>query len=592
MEKITHPIVPAIEEFLKIPYKDLALLISGPWGCGKTFFLKNLFKEEWNGKKIIYISLKSFSSLEDISQEIFLQIAMCKLPKNEKISKYLSKFPILKVLKNIDIPYLNTSGLVHCLDKSVVSGIDSEKYIFIFDDLERLSTNLNYRDVLFYIHNLLLEGRSANVIVVTDKDQLFKQFNILPEQYQHVSNKVFYRELSFEQHIQDIFADYLKVRYNKVEKFLYEFLLKTSILQEIFSEDTTRNLRYYNQFFDALVAIWPYFKKTHFFSEEIKQNILNELLVRLWYEYIFLQVTPPSSETAFLYPFTRFSIYPCEYSFVHQFREKGLLNEQQLAQELSGRVRYYIQRAPISEDLNLLNHFSEYSYSQMVSALKSVLKKYPELNDIDLLIDIYACISFLQQVGIITRKIYSKIISSLRKHIKRIVLTSSADDLLSRNNNHLLCRSDKEIQKFWTQLRNEHQKYLEKKYVKLFLQADFNNFELLHYCESATPQQAENLWRQLHTNRALLARRGKLVDCVRFMLKKMPQIIIKEKEATSFIQTYLSKVDTPCEIELLRYWILRFVTQWGTLCYKQYASKLRRRSLYLVKKYNKQNNVC
>ena len=53
-----HPILPAIEEFLKIPCKDLALLIDGEWGSGKTFFLRNLFKEEWHGKKIIYISLQ------------------------------------------------------------------------------------------------------------------------------------------------------------------------------------------------------------------------------------------------------------------------------------------------------------------------------------------------------------------------------------------------------------------------------------------------------------------------------------------------------------------------------------------------------
>ncbi|WP_432634125.1 P-loop NTPase fold protein [Candidatus Avelusimicrobium sp.] len=51
MERIIHPIVPAIEEFLKIPCKDLALLIYGPWGCGKTFFLDIYLKKNGMGKK-------------------------------------------------------------------------------------------------------------------------------------------------------------------------------------------------------------------------------------------------------------------------------------------------------------------------------------------------------------------------------------------------------------------------------------------------------------------------------------------------------------------------------------------------------------
>lgn len=591
MERIIHSIVPAIEEFLKIPCKDLALLIYGPWGCGKTFFLRHLFKEEWNGKKTIFISLKGISALEDISQEIFLQIAMCKLPKNEKLSKYLSRFPILKMLENIDIPYLKTSGLVQCLDKSVISGVDLTKYIFIFDDLERLSTNIDYKDVLFYIHSLLLEGRSSNVIVVTDKAHLFEETDTSSEQYSQVSNKVFYREIPFTQNIKDIFADYLKKRYPALEVSLYKTLLTASVLEKIFIENTTQNLRYYNQFFDAFFAIWPYFDKIDFPSNEIRQDVLNELWIILWYEYIFLQVTPPSSKAEFMYPFERFSIFPPKYRFVHQFCENGILNVHQLQQEISERLVYYTQREPIGEALNRLNHFDNYSYDEIIEALKSVVQEYPKLNDIDLLFDIYSCLSFLREVGFIPGQEYSKIVSSLRLHIRQVVLASSDGNLLSQSSGHLLCRVNKEIQDFWTQLYKDHKKFLEEKYIKLFLQSDFDNPELLHYCESATPQQKEKLWKQLYENRVHLARQGKLIDLVRFMLHKMPNTILKTKEVDPFIQAYLSEASSPCEIEVLRRWVLRFVAGWGTSCYKKYAAKLKRRSLSLVNQYNKQKKL-
>lgn len=52
-----NPIIPALEEFLNIPYKDLALLIYGPWGCGKTYFLRHFLGKEWQNKNVVYCSL-------------------------------------------------------------------------------------------------------------------------------------------------------------------------------------------------------------------------------------------------------------------------------------------------------------------------------------------------------------------------------------------------------------------------------------------------------------------------------------------------------------------------------------------------------
>ena len=588
MQKINHPILPALEEFLRIPCKDLALLIDGPWGCGKTFFLRHLFKKEWQGKKIIYISLKGISSLEDIAQKISLQIAMCKLPEQEKISKYLSKFPILKALQNIDIPYLNTSGLVQCLDESIIAGSDFMKYIFIFDDLERLPNHIAYENCLFYIHSLLLEDRFANVIVVTDKKHLITD-DASSEKYKQVANKVFYRELPFRQNIKDIFSEYLHTRYPNISQDLSANLLKSTAMQDIFQKNTTQNLRYYNQFFDALLAVYTYFAKISFPMDEIRHNILEELLVKLWHEYIFLKVTPPSSEIEFIYPFTDFSVFPYEYSFVHQFCVEGILNVHQMQEEISKRLIYYIQRVPIDESLSKLNHFADYPYKEVKEALDSILSVYLSLSDIDLLLDIYRCFVFLQNVGLINNTQYRKLVSRLRSYIRKMVFKKLDVNLLNRSQvSHLLYSADKEIYDFWNGLYNEYQKHLEQYYINLFLKRNFANSDLLQYCESATPQQRNALWEALFVNRNKLVKKGKFAGFVRFMIKHLKYLDVKHREAEIFIKICLTRSELPSEVESLRQWILQFIAKWNSANYKKYAAMLRKRNLILLRRMEKQ----
>lgn len=374
MQMNTHPILPVLKDFIKIPCKELALLINGPWGSGKTFFLKHFLKSEWDGKKTIYISLKGVVSLEDIARKVSLQIIMCKLPEKGFISKFLSKISALKPLKNMDLPYFNVSGFTQSLEEVIIAGADLSKYIFVLDDLERLPSHITYKEALFYIHNLLLENHAANVIVVTDKEHLFDDKNKdAVEEYREVASKVFYREVPFSQNIRDIFTNYLEIRYPDFSDSLSKMLLASKVIEEIFEVNKTSNLRYYNQMFDALYVIWPHFDCIDFPSDEIKQNILNELLLWLWHEYIFLQLNASIPEEERLYPFSDFSILSHEYKFIHQFCVEGQLNVQKMRQEISERLIYYTQRFPIKEDLDCLNHFFEYSSAEICQARDHIM---------------------------------------------------------------------------------------------------------------------------------------------------------------------------------------------------------------------------
>ena len=86
-------LIESIEEYIRKPYTDYAVMINGEWGSGKTHFWNNKLRKRLEviknkaGKayKTIYISLYGINSIEEISKKIFLET-------NPVITKTLKKF--------------------------------------------------------------------------------------------------------------------------------------------------------------------------------------------------------------------------------------------------------------------------------------------------------------------------------------------------------------------------------------------------------------------------------------------------------------------------------------------------------------------
>lgn len=57
-----------IKDFVKRPNKEMALMINGQWGVGKTYFLKELNPHKFNKEKIVFVSLKGVKNTNDISR--------------------------------------------------------------------------------------------------------------------------------------------------------------------------------------------------------------------------------------------------------------------------------------------------------------------------------------------------------------------------------------------------------------------------------------------------------------------------------------------------------------------------------------------
>ena len=87
-------LIESIEDYIRKPYTDYAIMLNGEWGSGKTYFWNNKIRKkietmQLNGKRFttIYMSLYGISNLEDISKKISIETTQL-MDKNLK--KYMN----------------------------------------------------------------------------------------------------------------------------------------------------------------------------------------------------------------------------------------------------------------------------------------------------------------------------------------------------------------------------------------------------------------------------------------------------------------------------------------------------------------------
>ncbi|MFM7854585.1 MAG: P-loop NTPase fold protein [Flammeovirgaceae bacterium] len=135
-------------------HRDFAVLLTGPWGAGKTFFAKN-FLEPY--KTHLYISLYGISASQQIDEEIYRQLHPILSSKTMTLLGRVGKGLLRGTLK-ID---LNNDGVD---DGNATIGIpdlglfehlsDPADRLLVFDDLERCSMPIS--DVLESVSKLTL----------------------------------------------------------------------------------------------------------------------------------------------------------------------------------------------------------------------------------------------------------------------------------------------------------------------------------------------------------------------------------------------------------------------------------------------------
>ena len=230
---------------------EIVIAISGEWGIGKTFFWKETFlkthqyKDGLKDKKIAYVSLFGMDSLDAIKTSILLQVS-----QNNKTVSWIDK-NIIKRIENIksslkidDVSISLGLGTIGSL-LSLFTSNDFENVIICFDDFERMSSKIDFKDVMGLISELK-EQKQCKIIMLLNEEELNKVSNIEDKQYSELyalyKEKIIDIDLKFEPTVEESLTNALekvKTKFNKdllVSIFKIHKIKNIRILQQVLKE--------------------------------------------------------------------------------------------------------------------------------------------------------------------------------------------------------------------------------------------------------------------------------------------------------------------------------------------------------------------
>lgn len=177
MTKEQENLVDGILNYLKIDSSG-ALMVTGPWGCGKSYFFEHFLFEKLRAKnfKPLRVSLFGLSSLNDLSKNIICEYA--QYFTDNKILKKIADGGA-NFIKNVEMKkvplvsdYLDVKGIFG--SGKALYKLLSKNVVVCLDDLERAIEKYDINDLLGVI-NELVENQHLKVIVIANKEYIDKQ---------------------------------------------------------------------------------------------------------------------------------------------------------------------------------------------------------------------------------------------------------------------------------------------------------------------------------------------------------------------------------------------------------------------------------
>ena len=210
-------IIDIVKDYL-IKESNNALLITGQWGVGKTYFFDNKLSEEIKGISIkknesvkykpIRISLSGVTSIDDIERRIVAELYP-SLNKGTKIGKGIFKF-LLSVPKIKEyIPEIPNSDVIDS---------ETDNLIICFDDLERRSKTFPIDSLIGYINNLT-ENNNLKTIIIANTNK------IEDKSFDEIKEKLIGREIEYKINIQEVFDTLIQSEFQSFSEYT-EFLQK------------------------------------------------------------------------------------------------------------------------------------------------------------------------------------------------------------------------------------------------------------------------------------------------------------------------------------------------------------------------------
>lgn len=210
-----------------------AVLVTGPWGCGKTHQVKHaLDKSEY-----FYVSLFGLQNSEEIKAAVYAEM----FPGKSRFKKMAGAADGI----NVPIPSVatvSTKGLPSAIVGAILGNRVDTSRLLIFDDLERCKMPLN--DVLGVI-NRYVEHHNCRVVVIAHDDKV--------EGFTAIKEKVFGQTIRVSAQIDAAFESFVQGFTDADERAFLE--VHRSAITDIFEDSGSLSLRNLKHSLEDVVRI-------------------------------------------------------------------------------------------------------------------------------------------------------------------------------------------------------------------------------------------------------------------------------------------------------------------------------------------------
>lgn len=275
-----------IEDFLDYYCKlhhppEYAVLLKGPWGSGKSWFINNYCKKlKDNGRKHIYVSLYGIGSFSEIESIFFQQLHPVLSSKGMAITSKILKGALKATLK-IDLDGDKRDDLsvnTQIPDISLPSYLsNTDGYLLVFDDLERCCLKTN--EVLGYINHFVeLQGYKAIIIAneneITEREE--RSNPVFELSYAKIKEKLIGKTFQISPDVEAALDDFFnKISDEKAKSFMSQ---NRGLIVQLYKTANYENLRHLKH------ALWDYERIFTKLPEKATDNeeLLKHLLTLLF----------------------------------------------------------------------------------------------------------------------------------------------------------------------------------------------------------------------------------------------------------------------------------------------------------------------
>lgn len=255
-----------IENYLNNDKTNSAIMLTGDWGTGKSYYIKNDLIphiDERRKEKCVIVSLYGIKDLNDISKSIYLELRAKKFKINSESvasSKLVAKTIFKGVTSFLGVDLKADESALQDLYESV----DLTDKLIILEDLERCSIDIT--EVLGYVNNLV-EQDGVKVLLVANEKELVKvktQNILIDEKFSEAKEKKQKDIIVTESKSQD----YKKIKEKTVSDTIVFYTEYNEAIENIIKQFDNG---YFNRFLED--------KNEHGkprIVDEIEQNIMSE----------------------------------------------------------------------------------------------------------------------------------------------------------------------------------------------------------------------------------------------------------------------------------------------------------------------------